>query len=133
MANYQIQKVIYEGYLADEPVMRFLENGTAVINFRIGSTRTRKNGGGQQIDETIWLRVSVFGNYAETLKSLLGTGSHVVVEGRLRGNENGSPTVYQTKSGDWASAFEVIANDVRVLKAKPREDGMGMEDAGLPY
>jgi len=134
MSNYQLQEVKYEGYLAEDPIMRFLPSGTAVINFRIGSTRTRKTPTGESFDETTWMKVSVFGNYAETLNTLLGKGSWVIVTGRLRVNEFGGPQTYQLKNGEWASSFEMIANDVRVLRGKPRDNKRQQQSGGgLPY
>lgn len=53
-----IQNVEYEGYLADAPVMRFLDSGKPVTNFRIGSSRQWKDAKGEVQKETTWLKVT---------------------------------------------------------------------------
>lgn len=114
----QIQLVIYEGYLGDDPEMHFTKTGRAVTNFRMGSSRMYKTQDGENKKETTWLKVSCWGNLAEIANQWCEKGSQVVVFGILRANENGSPSVYQLKSGDWAASFEITADKLRILKGK---------------
>lgn len=137
MAN-QIQKVEYEGYLCADPEMRFLANGTAVTNFRIGSTYQYKTKEGEVQKVTTWMKVAVFGGLAEVVNKICGKGSWVIVEGRLRpDSETGNPGTFQKQSGDWGSSYEIIAHDVRILKGKAFEDtggGASSDDYDdLPY
>lgn len=118
MAN-QLQIVIYEGYLGAEPEMRYTPAGKSVTNFRMGSSRKYKNPQGEEIKETTWLKVVAWGKLGEIVNQYCGTGSQVIVTGRLRPDPNtGSPAIYDTKSGGHGAAFEVVATDVRILKSK---------------
>lgn len=114
----QIQLVMYEGFLADDPEMRYTPAGKGVTNFRMGSNRSYKTNDGRQIKETTWLKVTCWGKLGEIVNQYCGKGSHVVVSGILRVGENGSPTVYQLKSGEYAASYEITANEVRILKGK---------------
>ena len=117
MAN-QIQKVMYEGYLAEDPDMRFTPAGKNVTNFRMGSNRQYKNAAGEVIKETTWLKITAWGKLGEIVNQYCGKGSHVIVEGILRVGENGSPSVYELKSGGHGASYEVTAEKVRILKGK---------------
>lgn len=123
MAN-QIQLVMYEGFLADAPDMKYTPSGKPVANFRMGSNRKYKNAEGAEVKETTWLKVAVWGKLAEIVNQYCGKGSHVIVTGILRGDKSGNPSVYQMKSGDYAASFEITANEVRIIK------GVGVETAG---
>jgi len=120
MAN-QIQLVMYEGYMADDPDMRYTPDGKAVVNFRMGSNRKYKKADGKEVKETIWLKISAWGKLAEIVNLYTAKGSHVVVTGILRAGENGSPNVYELKSGGHGASYEITANEVRILKGKERE------------
>jgi len=120
MAN-QIQLVMYEGYMADDPDMRYTPDGKAVVNFRMGSNRKYKKANGEEVKETIWLKISAWGKLAEIVNQYTAKGSHVVVSGILRAGENGSPNVYELKSGGHGASYEITANEVRILKGKERE------------
>lgn len=135
MAN-QIQLVQYEGFLADEPEMRYTPSGKGVTNFRIGSNHSYKNSTtGEQVKETTWLKITAWGKLGEIVNQYCGKGSHVIVFGRLRAGENGSPTPYQLKSGDWAASFEITASDVRIIKGKDNATPPveSVDDSDIPF
>lgn len=132
----QLQMVIYDGYLVEDPVMRYTPQGQGVTNFRIGSNRNYKTADGTQKKETTWLKVTAWGKLGEIVNQYCAKGSRVLVVGRLRVGENGSPSVYQLKSGDYAASYEVTADNVYILKGKdgnlpPVEDNGGDDD--LPF
>jgi len=117
MAN-QIQMVMYEGYLAEDPEMRFTPSGKPVTNFRMGSTRQYKDAQGETVKETTWLKVTAWNKLGEIVNNYCGKGSHVIVTGILRGNESGNPSVYTRNNGEAGASFEITASEVRILKAK---------------
>lgn len=120
MAN-QLQMVLYEGYLAAEPEMRYTPSGQSVTNFRIGSTRQYTNKAGEKIKETTWLKVTAWGKLAEIMNNYTEKGSWVIVQGLLRVGENGSPVPYERGNGEWAASYEVTADKVRILRGKAFE------------
>lgn len=121
MANH-IQMVMYEGFLADNPEMRYTPAGKQVTNFRIGSNRQYKTSEGEVKKETIWLKVTAWGKLGEIVNQYCEKGSHVIVTGILRVGENGSPNVYELKNGGWGASYEITADGVRILKGKDKTD-----------
>lgn len=112
------QEITIVGYLGNEPDMRYTPNGQAVTSFSVASSRKYTNNSGQQIDETTWFRVSVWGAQAESTSQYLHKGSPVLVVGRLRPDpQTGGPRLYTRQDGTMAASFEVTAQTVRFLPA----------------
>lgn len=129
-----LQQLIYEGYLGADPEMRYLDNGTPVTNFRIGSSRSYKQND-NDVSETTWLKVVAWNKLAEIVNQYCAKGSHVIVIGRLRPGANGNPEVFETKAGGHGAAFEVVADTVRIIKGKPMEgnDESKSESDPIPF
>jgi len=81
--------IIIIGNLGKDPEMRYSPNGSAVTSFSLASNRTYKGNDGQQVKETTWFRITVWGNQAESCNQYLKKGSKVLVEGRLTSDEKG--------------------------------------------
>jgi single-strand DNA-binding protein len=132
-----IQLVIYEGYLADDPEMRYMSNGKPVTNFRIGSNREYTTADGKKVKETTWLKCTAWGKLGEeVINKYCAKGSWVIVTGILRVGENGSPATYQTSKGDWAASYEITVDKIRILKGKQGapDAEASAEDAGdVPF
>lgn len=116
-------KLLIIGNLGGDPDMRFMTDGTPVAQFSVASSRKIKTE-----TETTWFRVSVFGKQAESVGKYLHKGSKVLVEGRLRPDENGNPRVYQRKDGEWAASYEVTAESVRFLTPKGEENSAAVDE-----
>lgn len=110
------QKITIVGNLGNAPQMRYLPDGTPVVGMSVAANRVYNDQSGQQVKETTWFRVSVFGKQAEACAQYLAKGRQVLVEGRLRPDkETGSPRLWQRQDGSYAASFEVIAATVRFL------------------
>lgn len=112
------QKFIAAGYLTRDPEMRFTPQGKAVTNFTIGINDYK--------DETLWMKVTVWGDRAETVNQYLKKGSGVLVEGKLK-HEGGNPVTFVSKKdGQTYSSFEMTAYDVKFLprgqEEQPQEE-----------
>jgi len=122
-----IQKVQYEGYLADDAELRYFASGNPVLNFRIGSTRKYNDREGKEVKETTWMNCSITkGKWAEALAAMnpkLSKGSHVIVFGRLRVNEFGGPRVYQRKDGNWTGVIDLSVDDMKIYRLGGRTNG----------
>lgn len=126
MANH-IQKVMYEGFLGADVEMRFTPAGKQVSNFSIGSTTQYKSADGETVKTTTWLRCTAWGKLAEIVNNYCGKGSHVIVEGVLKGDANGRPTIFKPKNGGEPSAsFDLSVSAVRIIKGK---DGGGVNES----
>lgn len=77
---------ITEGTLVADPELRYANNGTAVVNFRVASNSRRKNEStGQWEDgDTTFLSVSAFRGLAENVASEFGKGNKITVTGQLK-------------------------------------------------
>jgi len=109
-------KIIIIGNLGRDPELKFTADGKAVASFSVATSRKYKD-----TDETTWFRVSVWDKQAEACNQYLSKGSKVLVEGRLRPDPNGNPTVFQRKDGTWGASFEIMASEVKFLDSKPEQ------------
>lgn len=126
--------IIIVGNLGRDPEMRYLPSGQAVTNFNVATSRKYTDSSGQQVKETIWFRVSVWGKQAETCNQYLRKGSKVLVEGRLIPDLNtGGPRLWKRQDGSAAASFEVTANTIRFLSARGEEEAapLGGELSGV--
>jgi single-strand DNA-binding protein len=106
--------------------MRYTPSGQAVTSFSIASNRKYTSSNGEQVNETIWFRISAWGKQAEICNQYLKKGSRVLVEGRLTPDKNtGGPRIWQKQDGTSGSSFEVTAQTVRFLSTRGEGEGGG--------
>ena len=122
------QKLIFIGNLGSNPEMRFTPSGDPVTQFSVATSRRYGDK-----EETTWFRVNVWGKQAESCSQYLHKGSKVLVEGRLKPDANGNPTVFQRKDGTWGASYDVTADTVRFLDGKARDDVDDSYSAEVPF
>jgi single-strand DNA-binding protein len=121
------QKVVIVGNLGTDPEMRYTPSGQAVTNFSVATNRRWSDSQGNQQEETVWFRVSVWGRMAEVCNQYLGKGRQVLVEGTMRPDpETGGPRIWTDQNGQPRASFELTGREVKFLST--RGDGGG--DAG---
>lgn len=103
------------GHLGNDPELRYLPNGTAVVNISVANTRKWTNKEGVPGEQTTWIRWSAFGRQAEIVNEYLSKGRQVYVEGRLNPDENGGPRVFDRRSGEKGASYEAVASSVQFL------------------
>lgn len=124
------QKLIIVGNLGQDPEMRYTPSGRAVCNFSVATNRRWTSNDGQQQEETVWFRVSVWGNQAETCNQYLSKGRQVFCEGRLTvDRETGGPRVWQDQNGNWRASYEMNAFTVKFLGGRGGDGGPGYDDS----
>lgn len=112
------------GRLGKDPEVRFTQGGTKVASFSVATDRKYTGSDGNQVKETIWLRVSTFGKTADAIETYLKKGAMVLVEGRLTPDkQTGGPRVFTRPDGTTGSSYEVIANVVRFLSSASDSGG----------
>lgn len=111
----QYNRISFIGNLGRDPEMRYLPSGKAVTNINVAANREWTNDEGVKTKETTWYRVSVFGPQAESVNQYKKQGDLVLVEGRLRPDENGNPRIWTADDGTPRASFEVIASRVVFL------------------
>lgn len=91
------------GHLGADPETRFTPSGQKVTNLRV-ATAVRKGGK----EETVWYRVTIWGDRFDKMLSFLKKGSAIIVVGEL-----GKPEIYTDKEGKAQVALEVTAEFIR--------------------
>jgi single-strand DNA-binding protein len=121
-----LNKVQIIGNLGADPEMRYTPSGTAVTNFRVAVSRTRRGQDGNNIDETEWFRIVAWdtANYklAEICDRYLRKGSKVYVEGRLQSRK------YTDKDGIERTSVEIVANEMIMLDGRGETVDLGATD-----
>jgi single-strand DNA-binding protein len=134
--------IIIVGNLGRDPEMRYTPSGQAVTNLNVATSRKYTASDGNQVEETIWFRVSVWGKQAETTNQYLRKGSKVLVEGRLVPDlSTGGPRTYTRQDGTTGASFEVSAGTVRFLSSRGEvesdvpfgESGSDAGDDDIPF
>jgi len=106
MAGETVITVI--GNLTNDPELRFTPSGAAVASFTVASTpRTLDRESNQWKDgDPLFLRCSVWRQYAENVAESLTKGMQVMVQGRLKQRS------YETREGEKRTVVELDVDDV---------------------
>ncbi|MDN3504522.1 MAG: single-stranded DNA-binding protein [Rhabdochlamydiaceae bacterium] len=94
--------IMVAGHLGSDPEVRFTSSGAKVTSFRIAGNVRR---GGKE--ETIWWRVTVWGDQMDKMISYLKKGSPVIAYGEL-----GKPEIYTDKQGHAQVSLNVTAQSL---------------------
>ncbi|MGN7977411.1 single-stranded DNA-binding protein [Microbacterium sp. 22195] len=96
------------GNLTADPELRYTQNGLPVANFTIASTpRTFDARANEWKDgEALFLRASVWREFAEHVAGSLTKGMRVIVQGRLRQRS------YQDRDGNSRTAIELEVDEI---------------------
>lgn len=113
------QKVILVGNLGRDPELRFTPSGQAVCNMNLATNRSYTKSDGESVEETVWFRITAWGNMAETCNTYLKKGRQILVEGRLIADDNGNPKTFERNDGTPGASFEINAQTVRFLGSNP--------------
>jgi len=123
--------LIIVGNVGRDPEMRYTPSGQAVTSFSVASNRKYTSSNGEQVNETIWFRVSAWGKQAEVCNQYLKKGSRVLIEGRLTPDRStGGPRLWQKQDGTSAASFEVTAQTVRFLTTRAESESSMGGDSG---
>jgi single-strand DNA-binding protein len=123
------QKLLIVGHLGRDPEMRYTPSGQTVTNFNVATNRRWTSGEGQQQEETVWFRVTVWGRQAETCNQYLSKGQLVMCEGRMTPDrETGGPRVWTDQNGTPRASYEMTALTVRFLGS--RGEAGGFDEGG---
>jgi single-strand DNA-binding protein len=106
MAGETIITVV--GNLTSDPELRYTQNGLAVANFTIASTpRSFDRQSNEWKDgEALFLRASVWREFAEHVAGSLTKGSRVIATGRLKQRS------YQDREGNNRTAIELEVDEI---------------------
>jgi single-strand DNA-binding protein len=96
------------GNLTSDPELRYTQNGLAVANFTIASTpRSFDRATNDWKDgEALFLRASVWREFAEHVAGSLTKGARVIATGRLKQRS------YETKEGEKRTSIELEIDEI---------------------
>ncbi len=103
-----LNKVMLMGHLGADPETRDA-NGTLIANLSLATSRKYKDRNGQQVEETEWHRVVLFGRTAEIAQEWLKKGSCIFVEGRLRTRQ------YEDRQGQKRFTTEIVGENMQFV------------------
>jgi single-strand DNA-binding protein len=72
------------GNLTKDPDLKFTQNGAAVVNLRVASSRKWTDRNGQEQEDTTFLDVVAWRDLAENVAGSLKKGDRVIVIGKLK-------------------------------------------------
>jgi single-strand DNA-binding protein len=118
------------GNLTDDPELRFTPSGAAVANFTVASTPRvfKRESNSWEDGDTLFMRCSVWRQYAENVAESLVRGTRVVVQGRLKQRS------YETREGEKRTVVELEVEEIgpalRYATAKVQRTERGGGRAG---
>jgi len=96
------------GNLTNDPELRFTPSGAAVASFTVASSSRvlDKTTNEWKDGDTVFMRCSVWRQYAENVAESLTKGTRVIVSGRLKQRS------YETREGEKRQVMELEVEDV---------------------
>ena len=127
MSHYN--KLTFQGNLGGDPELRMTPSGKPVCNFSVASTESWKNDKGEKVSRTTWFKCVAWDALAKIVNEYGKKGMPVLVEGRLKPNEQGRPEIFTNQQGVASASYEVTVREIHILSSK--EQGAA-EDAVTP-
>ena len=104
------------GNLGSDPELRYSAGGAPFLRFTVASNSRARSPEGEWQDKTEWVRVTVFGQRAETLAQYLKKGSRVYVEGRLEARP------WTDRTGNINAGLELVGDTVEFMSQQRGPD-----------
>ena len=110
-----LNRTVLTGRLTDDPELRYTNQGTAVVTFRLAVTRQFRNQDGSR--DADFINCVVWRKSAENFANFTHKGSLVGIDGRL------STRNYENKQGQKVYVTEVTVENFALLES--RKDNQG--------
>ncbi len=112
-----VNKAILVGRLGRDPETRYMSNNEPVCNFSIATDEVWKDRDGNRQTRTEWHNIVMYRRLAEIAQQYLKKGQLVYIEGRIQSRK------YTGKDGIERTAFDIIANEMKMLGSKSDNAG----------
>jgi len=117
MASRGVNKVILVGNLGQDPDVKYMPNGDAVVNVTLATSDTWKDKAtGENREKTEWHRIVMFRRLGEIAGEYLRKGSKVYIEGKLQTRK------WQAQDGSDRYTTEIVANEMQMLDSRGSQD-----------
>jgi len=124
MASYN--RVILVGNLTRDPELRYIPNGTPVVELRLAISNRRQTSSGEWVDEPVFVDVTLWQRQAEVASEYLTKGSPVLIEGRLKMD------TWTASDGQKRSKLRVVGERMQLLGSRSGEPEGAANHAGAP-
>ncbi len=104
-----INKVILIGRLGSDPDVRYMTDGTPIVNFNMATDEPVRSAEGTWEKRAEWHRIVAYRKLAENMANLLSKGRLVYVEGKLQTRQ------WQDAQGVKHYTTEIVARDIHLL------------------
>jgi single-strand DNA-binding protein len=128
-----VNKAILVGFVGNDPEVRYLDNGTPVANFRLATSETYTNRGGEKVTQTEWHSIVLWRGLAEITEKYVRKGSQIYIEGRIR------TRTWDDRDGNKRYTTEIIADTMQMMGKKnegstevPLSHAQPNEDSAAP-
>ena len=119
-----VNKVILVGNLGNDPEVKYMPSGGAVVNISIATSEQWKDKQtGERREKTEWHRVVLFNRLGEIAGEYLRKGSKVYIEGRLQ-------TRKWEKNGVDMYTTEIVGDTMQMLDSRGGGQGAGAPQGG---
>ncbi len=106
---FDLNKVFLCGRLTRDPELRYLPDGTPVVNIGLAVSRQYKKANGQNSGDACFINVEAWRKQAEFVNKYFAKGRPMFVEGRLRSRS------WETEGGQKRSVIEVRAERIQFM------------------
>ena len=116
MASFN--RVILLGNITRDIEVKYLQSGMAVTEITVAVNDRRKDQGGNWVEETTFVDVTLWGRQAEICAEYLGKGSPILIEGRLKLDQ-------WEKDGQKRSKLRVVGEKMQLIPTGGGKGGGG--------
>ena len=114
------------GRLGADPDMRSMPNGDAVANLSIAVNDDYKDGSGNEVKQTEWVRIVAYRRLAEVMGQYLRKGSKVFISGKMKTRK------WTDNQGVEKYSTEIIASDMQMLDSRGDSDNGSQQQSAPP-
>ena len=100
------------GRLGANPEIRNTQGGQTVATVNLACSERYKDKSGQQVEETEWVKIVVWGKLAEIVGEYLHKGSLAYFSGKMKTRK------WQDKEGNERYTTEIVAKEMKMLDSK---------------
>ncbi|MFP4365493.1 MAG: single-stranded DNA-binding protein [Bacteroidales bacterium] len=111
------QKTTIIGNLGQDPELKQLDGGLAVVSFTVATNETYKNKSGEKVTNTEWHRIEAWRGMAETIAKYCKKGDMILLEGKIK-------TDQYEKNGEKRYTTKIIADNFRFMPGAKKEEAV---------
>ena len=107
-----VNKVILVGNLGKDPEIKKFDSGIKNASFSLATTEKYKNKAGEQVNNTEWHNIVVWGALSDVAEKYLKKGRQIYLEGKIKTSS------WEDKSGSKRYKTEIYADSFTMLGVK---------------